>query len=90
MRKQQREITNHQREISKRKFQNNAINDVKQISQSHFVYNYCHNNAFHNNVSLTGCLKSKTHSPKKLWRYEDFPEKLRKSIFEKCLFGYIH
>ena len=32
MRKQQREITNHQR-----KFQNNAINDVKQISLSHVI-----------------------------------------------------
>ena len=32
MRKQQRGITNHQREIS-----NNAINDVKQISLSHVI-----------------------------------------------------
>ena len=32
MRKQQREITNYQREI-----QNNTINDVKQISPSHVI-----------------------------------------------------
>ena len=38
MRKQQREITNHQREISKqRRFQNSAINDAKQISVSHVI-----------------------------------------------------
>ena len=38
MRKQQREITNHQHEISKqRRFQNNAINDAKQISVSHVI-----------------------------------------------------
>ena len=38
MRKQQREITNHQREISKQqRFQNNAINDAKQISVSHVI-----------------------------------------------------
>ena len=38
MRKQQREITNHQHEISKqRRFQNSAINDAKQISVSHVI-----------------------------------------------------
>ena len=38
MRKQQHEITNHQREISKqRRFQNSAINDAKQISVSHVI-----------------------------------------------------
>ena len=38
MRKQQREITNRQREISKQqRFQNNAINDAKQISVSHVI-----------------------------------------------------
>ena len=40
MRKQQREITTHQRETSKQKknlFQVNAINDVKQISFSHVI-----------------------------------------------------
>ena len=38
MRKQQREITNHQREISKqRRFQNSAINDAIQISVSHVI-----------------------------------------------------
>ena len=38
MRKQQREITNHQREILKqRRFQNSAINDAKQISVSHVI-----------------------------------------------------
>ena len=39
MRKQQREIANHQREIKKNsgKFQNNAINDVKQIALSHVI-----------------------------------------------------
>ena len=38
MRKQQSEITNHQREISQqRRFQNSAINDAKQISVSHVI-----------------------------------------------------
>ena len=38
MRKQQREITNHQWEIPKqREFQNNAIDEVKQISISHVI-----------------------------------------------------
>ena len=36
MRKQQREITNHQQKISKQR-ENNAINDVKQISLSHVI-----------------------------------------------------
>ena len=37
MRKQQRETTNHQREISKQREvkKKNAINDAKQISLSH-------------------------------------------------------
>ena len=38
MRKQQQEITNDQWKISKPwKFQNNAINGVKQVSQSHII-----------------------------------------------------
>ena len=38
MRNQQREITNHQLEISKqRKIKKNAINDVKQMSLSHVI-----------------------------------------------------
>ena len=38
MGKQQREITNHQWEISKQQeTQNNAVNNVKQISMSHVI-----------------------------------------------------
>ena len=37
MRKQQREITNHQWKISKQREISNAINDVKQISLSQVI-----------------------------------------------------